>query len=56
MDKKPVTFGEVIIVLTVLLFLFWLATFQVWYSLLHKAPECIVARDVITCVKVKELK
>lgn len=55
MDKEPVTIGEVIFVIAILLFLFWIATYQVWYSIMHKAPECVLARDVITCVRVKEL-
>jgi len=55
MDKQPITIGELIGVLAIMAFLLWLATYQIWYSILHKAPECIVAQDVITCVKVKEL-
>lgn len=49
------TIGEVLFTFAILLFLFWVATFGVWYSVINQAPECIVARDVITCVKVKQL-
>lgn len=55
MDKQPVTIGDVIFILIILLFLFWIATYQVWYSVINHAPECVVAQDVITCVKVKRL-
>lgn len=57
MEKfKAYTIGEVVVGLAILLFLFGMATFEVWYSVLHKAPECSFARDTITCVKLKQLK
>lgn len=57
MDKPPIiTMSELIGILAIIAFLFGLVTFQIWYSILHKAPECIVADDVITCVKIKEFK
>lgn len=56
MEKfKAYTIGEVIITLAILLFLFGVATFEVWFSVINKAPECSVARDTISCVKLKQL-
>lgn len=54
-NYKAYTVGEILVVLTLLLFLFGVVTFHVWYSIINHAPECIIARDVITCVKVKQL-
>lgn len=54
-DNEEMPIWEFICVVAIIAFILWLATYQIWYSILHKAPECIVAQDVITCVKVKEI-
>lgn len=48
--------SRVIIVICLTIAVLYLLTFEIWYAIGHGAAECILARDVITCVKVKEGK